>query len=296
MSELAPEAFNVPLSVDLETDLIGADLLRPKLSSFNEGSRPDPSSTVLGSEKLPIPNKQKTCYILGINQNRSSNSYGFSGLAGNSSFAVAYSQDQYLRGSSLNKIGSVSLNRYKSVSLQNDFLSTFKTNFILRDKNNKLIDSYSVTTESNYYSFYIYQVRISVNYRTGLMIFSYEGKDNDEYHVEVQTLTQPSNIAFFHKGILRISNRRVARNIGELSIRISPYAIYDPTQEICSIYDQDLIDILAYVSAVELQRFNRSVDQNLIDIVSNKTQKYQLRERLKTIEVENDILYPKSFY
>lgn len=291
---IVPEAFNIPLSIDLNTDLIGADLVRPKLSSFNEGSKPDPSSTIIGSEKLQIPNKQKSCYIFGINDDSCHRNYGI-GFYGNRSFEIVYSQDKYIRGSSMSSVGSVSVNRYKSVTLQNDFLSTFKTNFILRDKNNNLIDTYSITTESNVYSFYIFQVRISVNYRTGLIVCSYEGLDNDEYYIEVETMKQPSNIAFFHKGILRIANQRVAQRLGEISIRISPYAIYDPTQEVSSIYDEDLIEILAYKSALELQRFNRSTDQSLVDIVSNKIDEYQSRERFKTMEAENDIVYPSSF-
>lgn len=287
-----PDAFNVPLMIDLESDILGGDLLRPKLSSFNEGSKVDyASSTILGSEKLPLPNSQKVCNVLGINQGISR---GY-GCYDDISYEVVYRQNDYLAGSSMGSIGRVMINKYKSETLQCDHLSTLKTSFIVRDKNEKIIDTYSITTETNVYSFDMNSIRVSVNYKTGLITFSYRGSDLNNYYIEALTLYQPNDILYFNKGKIRISNQGLAGRLGNISIRISPYSVWDPTQEICSIYDNDLIELLAYRSAIEVQRFNKSMDQNLVDIVYNKQTEYQNRERFKTFEDSNDIIYPSSY-
>ena len=290
-ADLAPEAFKVPLNVDLRTDILGSDLLRPKLSSYNEGSKVDYlSSTMLGSEKLPMPNSQKICKILEITQSRSdvfSPSYGIN-------FTMVNSQEEYLAGSSMGLIGEVLINKYKSETLQCEHLSTFKTSFTAKDKNGRIVGTYTVTTETNVYAFDINGIRISINYEDKLITFNYTGRDADNYTIEVSTLYQPSNIVYFNKGNIRVSNNFVINNLSNFSIRISPYNVWDPTQEICSIYDEDLIEYLANVAAVEVQRANRSIDQNLINIVSNKTKKYQVRERFKKSGSRNDIKYPSN--
>lgn len=291
-TSVLPHALNVPLNIDFNTDILGADLLRIKLSSYNEGSRIVKSSnTTTMEERLNIPTKQKTCSIIGINQSESKYSCFGNGLT------IVYSQDDYLRGSKIGIVGQVTISRFKSATFECDTLSTFKTIFKVKDKTGKIIDSYSITTDSNVYDFYMNFVRISVNYKTGLIVCSYEGSDIDEYTIEISTMSQPANVLYFNKGQLRISNRNIINNLRDISIRVAPYAIYDRSQEICNIYDEDLIELLSYRSAVEVQRFNRSVDQNLIDIVSNKQSDYSDRERSKDIEQINDLIYPTTgFY
>lgn len=289
---IMPSSFNVPLDINLETDILGNDLVRTKLSSYNEGSKIDmASSTIIGSEKLPIPNIQKTCNVLGINEKNPNNFY----YPINIGFNVVYNQNDYLLGSAMNLIGQVKINKYNSETFLYDYLSTFKTSFIAKDKKGMVIGSYSITTETNVYSFDLGSIRISVNYERGLITFSYSGRDIDNYTIDIYTLTQPSNMIYFQKGKLRVSSKDVVNNLRNFSIRIAPYAVWDPTQEICNIYDEDLIEILAYRSALETQRFNGSVDMNISDIVSRKEKEYQNRERFKTFEKSNDIIYPSSY-
>lgn len=288
-TSIVPSAFTVPLNVDLRTDVLGSDLLRPKLSSYNQGSQVDyASSTTLGSEKLPMPNSQKICKILEVTSNNLNQYFSNYGVG----FSIIYDQDLYLAGSSMGFVGEVLINKYKSETLQHKHLSTFKTLFVAKDDTGKVIDTYSVTTETNVYSFYMNSIRVSINYEDGLITFDYTGKDIKNYTIEVSTLYQPANLVYFNKGTIRISNNYLMNHLRDFSIRISPYAVWDETQEICSIYDEDLIEFLAYSAAVEVQRFNRSVDQNLIDIVSNKTKVYQMRERYKQSGKINDNIYP----
>lgn len=293
-TSVMPNAFNVPLNIDLETDVLGSDLIRAKLSSFNEGAKVDyNNSTILGSEKLPIPNHQKQCSILGLNIENDNNNL----FLRNGSFCnVVYNQSFYLAGSYMGKLGQVSVNKYLSSTFESKDISTFKTTFIAKDKNDRVVGTYSVTTDTNVYSFYIQNIRVSINYEDGIITFDYTGQDANNYTVDIHTLYQADNVLYFNKGALRASNRFVVNNMKDISIRISPYSVHDPTQKICSIYDEDLIDLLAYRSAVEVQRFNRSVDQNLIDIVYNKQKEYQNRERFKTMEKSNDLIYPSSYF
>ena len=288
---IMPKSLNVPLNIDFKTDIVGSDLLRFKLSSYNEGSRiVKSSSTVTMEERLDIPTKQKICSIIGINNDGKSYSYL------NAGFDVVYRQEDYLSGSKMGKVGSVTINRFKSATFECDSLSTFKTSFRVKDKTGEIIDTYSITTESNVYDFYMNFVRISVNYKTGLIVCSYEGLDIDEYTIEIFTMSQPANIIYFNKGQMRVSNKYFVNNLRDISVRLAPYAIYDTSQEIPNIYDEDLIEILAYKSALEVQRFNRSVDQNLVDIVANKQTEYETRERFKDMENLNDNIYPGRFY
>lgn len=275
-----PNEFNIPISIDLSTDVIGNDLINLKLSSYNEGAQVSSKSTIKWKEFLSIPWRNMVTGIKSLKRDK----YFFS------PFGIVYDASKYTSMCSLRSIGEISVNKIKSASFEYDNLSTFKTVFKIRDSKNNIVGVHSVTVNSNTYRFSTNFINISVNFSRGLITASYTGKSNEEYRIEIQTLRQPNGVLYYNNGVLRIPKTTISA-IRTISAIIRPYSVYEPTQEVPAVYTHDLLGLLEFTSALEVQRFNKSLDQNLANITSNKISEYQNKERFETRGRTQDLNY-----
>lgn len=286
-SDIMPNEFIVPLSINVKTDMIGGDLLKLKLSSYNSGSKPSASSTVKWKDMLDIPWKLLSSGIDSIKQSSNINRGWFQKFGNR----IITDPNEYISLCGLGDVGVLSVNKIKSSTLVYDNLSTLKTVFEIEDSKGNHVGEYSVSVNTNVFKFSLNFVDISINYSTGVITASYRGSDSDEYTIRVRTLYHPGGVFYFNNGNLRVSKINYVYSNDTTSIRIRPYAIYDKTQDIPSIYTNRLMNILSFKSALEIQRFKRSIDQNLVNIVYNKISDYSNKERFETMGSTNDLNY-----
>lgn len=287
-AEIMPDEFSVPLNIDVNTDMIGGDLINVKLSSYNEGSLPTAASKVPWKEMLNIPWKLLSSGIGSIKPNAYNNNYVWYSSFGN---RIVFDSKEYMNMCSMGSVGELTVNKIKSNSLVCKHLSTLKTVFELQDNNGNKISEYSVTTNTNVFKFSFNFVDIAINYSTGLITAFYRGNDTGEYKIIIKTLSHPSGVVYFNDGNLRIAKVNNIHNQETIAIRIRTYSLYDFTQKIPYIYTSDLLSLLSYKGALEVQRFNRSMDNNLSIIVSNKIADYSNRERFSTLGQTNNLNY-----
>lgn len=283
-AEIMPSAYAIPLNIDVETDIIGGDLIKLKLSSYNSGSLP--TGSVPWKDMAHIPWKRLATGIDSIDMTQGKYDY-------ENSFGRQVETDinNYLDMCSMRTVGTMSVNRIKSSTIINKYISTLKTVFIIKDSKGKYLDEYSVTTDTNAFSFSTHFIDININYEEGIITASYRGSDAGEYFITVSTLDQPSGVLFYKDGVLRTSKYCNYHTEHTVPIRLRPYALYDSTQKIPTVYTNDLLNILSYRGALEVQRFNRSMDQNLVNITYGKVSDYVNKERFKTVGKINNIRY-----
>ncbi len=287
-SEIMPNEFTIPLSININTDMIGGDLVKLKLSSYNYGSSPTSASKVLWKDMLSIPWRRLSSGIDSIKQDvKIGTGFWFPSFAQR----VVTDSNYYIGMCTLQDIGVINVNRIKSSSLVYENLSTLKTVFEIEDSKGKSVGEYSVTTNTNMFRFSLNNIHVSINYSTGVISASYRGKSSEEYTIKVKTLFQPSGVFYFNNGNLRVAKDQSLANSSTTSIRIKPYAVYDLTQDVPTVYTNRLMNILSYRSALEVQRFNRSMDQNLVNITYGKIADYSNKERFETLGSTDDLIY-----